>query len=164
MEKMQDGDILLYLDCGCQIDIRRKDYINQYLNIMNTEYIVGVYGSLEVESTKIDLLQKLNADFSIMLNTIDLCNPYFFQNASTALLFQVCEKTRNLVNEWYELSCDYHNINDDPSILPNSQWFKEHRHDQSIFSLLTKKYNLFSTYNLLCIDLIRNVSGISKLQ
>jgi hypothetical protein len=164
MEKMQDGDILLYLDCGCEIDIRRKDYINLYLNIMNTEYIVGVYGSLEVEWTKMDLLKKLDADLSIMFNTHDIYNPYVFQNASTALQFQVCEKTRTLVNEWYELSCDYHNINDEPSILTNHYYFKEHRHDQSIFSLLTKKYNLFSTYNLLCIDIIRNISGISKLQ
>lgn len=70
-----------------------------------------------------------------------------------------------MVNEWYELGCDYHNIDDSPSILKNIDGFIEHRHDQSIFSLLTKKYNLFSERSLYnSIHYIRNKSGISKIE
>ena len=54
------------------------------------------------------------------------------------------KETVDLVNEWYNISCNYHMIDDTPSIIPNVGSFKEHRHDQSIFSLLTKKYNIFS--------------------
>jgi hypothetical protein len=72
--------------------------------------------------------------------------------------------SKELVSEWYTLSCDYHNIDDTPSILPNLENFKEHRHDQSIFSLLTKKYNMFSSRDLSnSVYIIRNRSGESKI-
>ena len=86
------------------------------------------------------------------------------QRQAGALLFKICNKTRDLVNQWYELCCDYHNIDDSPSITKNLDCFKEHRHDQSIFSLLTKKYNLYSNYSLFnCIVYNRNKSGISHI-
>ena len=50
-----------------------------------------------------------------------------------------------LVSEWYNLmiSQNYHLIDDSPSIISNDITFVEHRHDQSCFSLLMKKYNRF---------------------
>jgi len=55
-------------------------------------------------------------------------------------------------------------IDDSPSISKNLDCFREHRHDQSIFSLLTKKYNIYSKRTLNdCIELSRNKSGNSKL-
>lgn len=34
-----------------------------------------------------------------------------------------------------------HLVDDSPSLLPNAHGFKEHRHDQSIFSLLMHIYD-----------------------
>ena len=76
------------------------------------------------------------------------------------------------MKEYYEIgSQNYHFIDDSPSIYINFSCFVEHRHDQSIFSLLTKKYNLFSEYSLNdegyipmdAIDIHRNKSGISQI-
>ena len=69
------------------------------------------------------------------------------------------------MNTIYNYACTYHNIDDTPSIIPNYPNFKEHRHDQSIFSLLTKKYNLFSSISLnkKCIKTVRNRTGQSKM-
>jgi hypothetical protein len=38
--------------------------------------------------------------------------------------------------------CNYHLIDDTPSKSPNFTEFIEHRHDQSILSLLTKLYDM----------------------
>ena len=54
-------------------------------------------------------------------------------------------------------------VDDSPSVLANAPNFVEHRHDQSVFSLLTKKHNLFSRHTLDCIDYIRNRTGETKL-
>ena len=35
---------------------------------------------------------------------------------------------------------EYHYVTDQPSYIPNSENFKDYRHDQSILSLLYKKY------------------------
>jgi len=87
-----------------------------------------------------DLIKKMDMNKDEFLNTR--------QRQAGTLLFLVCKETRQLINEWYELACDYHNIDDSPSISENLIGFREHRHDQSIFSLLSKKYNLFSNHNL----------------
>lgn len=62
-----------------------------------------------------------------------------------ALLIFKCNEIMNLLNTWYEIgSSNYNLIDDSSSIEKNFDGFKEHRHDQSIFNLLVKKYNLIN--------------------
>jgi hypothetical protein len=86
------------------------------------------------------------------------------QRQGGANMYYVCDKTREFVQQWYELACNYHFIDDSPSVLPNFPDFQEHRHDQSIFSLLTKKKGLYSPHGLgPVVRILRNISGVSKL-
>ena len=58
---------------------------------------------------------------------------------------QIIKKTSDsvsLINEWLAISNDYHLVDDSPSYLPNAPSFKEHRHDQSIYSLLMKIHGI----------------------
>jgi len=159
MNQMKDGDILLYLDCGCELDLSEKKYLLDYIEIVKKDKIIGCDTKcLEKVWNKHDLIEFLDMNKDEYLNTN--------QHQAGALLIFVCDETRKLINEWYMVACDYHSIDDSPSILPNCPEFKEHRHDQSIFSLLTKKYNLFSTtcIDTYCIKYMRNRSGTTKLQ
>jgi len=156
MKKMKDGDILLYLDCGCEIDINKKQKIIDYFELVKNDYIIGSITYDEKEWTKMDLILKLDMLDDKYLNVA--------QRQGGTNLFLICDKTRDIVDKLYDLASDYHNIDDSPSIHKNLDGFKEHRQDQSIFSLLTKKYNIYSKHNLrevFCIN--RNRSGISKL-
>jgi hypothetical protein len=155
MDTMIDGDVLLYLDCGCELDSKNKNLLH-YINIVKTDKIIGTLAGIEKDWTKMDLIQKIGIKYQDVLTS---------QHAAGAILFLVCPETRQLVNEWYTIGCDYHNIDDSPSILKNISGFKEHRHDQSIYSLLTKKYNLYSNHNLhnaVCYN--RNRSGVSHIR
>jgi len=156
MKSMKDGDILLYLDSGCEIDINKKEQMLINFDIVKNDYILISKCSYEIEFNKMDLVMKLDMNNPIYLNS--------FQHQAGAILFLVCDKTRKLVDEWYELGCDYKNIDDTPSIN-NYSWFIEHRHDQAIFSLLTKKYNLYSKQHDITssVEYIRNNTGISRL-
>ena len=40
------------------------------------------------------------------------------------------------------MCCDYNNITDAPSITSNNIFFKEHRHDQSLLTIILYKYNI----------------------
>jgi len=157
MKKMSDGDILLYLDCGCEVDVVEKADLLECIQLVKNDKLVGIFTLLEKDWNKMDLILKLDANKDIYLNTR--------QHAAGANLWLVCNETRHLLNEWYDLACDYHNIDDTPSISPNLEDFRQHRHDQSIFSLLTKKRNLFSIRDLRgkCIKTLRNKSDISRL-
>jgi hypothetical protein len=156
METMTNGDVLMYLDAGCEIDIKKKIMIDEYLKLVKTENIIGTVTQIEKQWNKMDLIKKIDVE-PFHLSTC--------QHQAGAILFVVNNETIKLVNDWYELACDYHNIDDSPSIEPNIRHFKEHRHDQSVFSLLTKKHNLFSTYSLYnCIEYVRNRTGNSILK
>ena len=157
MENMNDGDILLYLDCGCEIDYKKKEDLIKHINLVKTNKIIYTTTSgKEKDWNKMDLIVKLDMKKDIYLDTK--------QHQAGVLLFLVCDKTRQFVNEWYKIGCDYHNIDDSPSMISNVPSFREHRHDQSIFSLLLKKYELCNNYNLRSsINVARNKSGVSKI-
>lgn len=158
IDQMTDGDILLYLDCGCEIYLKEKQHLIDCMEVVKSSYIVGTFtDKLERRWNKMDTLLMLDANDDKYLNT--------YQRQGGAILFFVCDKTRSLVNEWYKIACDYHMIDDTPSVNKNYDCVVEHRHDQAIFSILTKKYELYSDIPLdkSCIYCLRNRSSISKL-
>lgn len=158
-DSLSDGDILLYLDAGCEIEINEKQYLIDLINILdinnNNELIIGTIGCGFVKNwCKIDLI--------VRLNTHSYLDTY--QHQAGANLYIVNQTTRQFINEWYDICCDYHMIDDSLSIHKELDSFIEHRHDQSVFSLLSKKYNIFTTgLDYKCIKYIRNRTGISKL-
>jgi hypothetical protein len=159
IETMEDNDILVYLDAGCEINIHSRDkMLKCFETHIIKDNIIGSEAFDECIWTKMDLILRLD-----MLNNSKLTQN---QAQGGTNMFLICDNIRNLVNEWYEIAYEenYHYIDDTPSIKPNFPNFQEHRHDQSIFSLLTKKYNLHVQYSDFhaCFHPIRNRTGISK--
>jgi len=140
MEGMNEGDILLYLDCGCELGVERLEELKRCFEMVKTEKLMCTFTHCDRDWNKMDLLVKLDMNKDIYLNGA--------QHQAGVILFLVCKETIQLVDEWYSIGSDYHYIDDSHSILPNHSSFQEHRHDQSIFSLLTKKYNLYSRHNI----------------
>jgi hypothetical protein len=66
------------------------------------------------------------------------------QIVATAFIYKKCENTENIMSLWYQKSCIYRILDDRPSTIENHPSFKEHRHDQSIFSLLLKDHGCFT--------------------
>lgn len=159
MATMNDEDILMYLDCGCEIGGGTQLSIPRFFEYVKDDKIIGTFTSIERNWNKMDLVLHFDMKDSNLINT--------GQHAATAIMFYICEKTKNIVELWYNIGCNYHMSDDSPSINPNLSCFKEHRHDQSIFSLLTKKYNIYSNKSLRgasgCIHTLRNRSGVSRL-
>jgi len=132
-EWMQYGDILLYSDAGCELNVNGQQRLLEYIDIINSNDKSILCFQLEHHEmcwNKMDLIDKLNAHH--LLNTRQILSGISFLKKT--------EKTVKFLTEWYELSCNYDLINDEPSVLKNDESFIEHRHDQSIFSLLCKKH------------------------
>jgi len=135
LESIEENDILVYTDAGCTLNINGLNRMNEYFDIVKQ----SKHGILsfelpffEKQYTKMDLFQHMNLNTNEFLNSKQLL--------AGIIIFRKCEQTIKLVNEWYEICCNYHLIDDSPSILPNDSSFIEHRHDMSVFSLLAKKY------------------------
>jgi hypothetical protein len=151
MDSLNDGDRLMYLDGGCEISTDKKEAFKYYIeHLIKQEIMISAsYAGLECIWNKMDLVKYINAPETDII-----------QRQACATLFYVCERTRSLVNEWYEIASIYHFIDDSPSVLANCDNFEEHRHDQSVFSLLSKKYGFCMNYitdNIVYI--LRNRTG-----
>ena len=153
---MNEGDILCYLDSGCEASNRKKGNLINALKCVKDDLII--YSSttnIESQWTKRDLFEYLNMNTNQYLNSA--------QCQAGALLIYKNNKVTNIIDEWYSIGCNYNLINDSPSLLKNTDIFKEHRHDQSILSLLLKKNNIQSRHDISnCIEYIRNRTGIPR--
>ena len=160
IENMEDGDILLYCDVGCEVGIENKEKFIECIDLVKKEKLMytRALNCSEIAWCKKDLLDNLEMNDEKYLNSEQL--------QASIILLLVCPETRRLIKDWYDISCDYHNIDDSPSISKNYDSFIEHRHDQSIFSLLVKKYNLINQNTLLeeVIYIFRNKGGISRIK
>jgi hypothetical protein len=160
MDKMKDGDILFYLDAGCEVYENKASCINNAIQNVHKYNILAASTNFKEKTwNKMDLLIRMN------MNNEEIYN--LGQTEAGILVIYVNEITRKLVKEWFDIASEnnYHYIDDTPSIIPNHPEYKEHRHDQSIFSLLSKKYNIQRT-NIItpCIEVLRNKTGVSKLK
>jgi hypothetical protein len=133
LETMKADDILLYADAGCVLNVRGKQKLLEYFDMVKmSEYGILSFQMPHIEHcyTKMDLIHYLNG-FEHM-DTGQLVGGIF--------VLRKCPHTIALVNKWYEVCCNYDLLNDNPSKIPNHPKFKEARHDQSIWSLLRKEY------------------------
>ena len=69
LEKMEEGDTLLYLDCGCEANFYAKEKMSLLLEIVKTKNILLTTSGLpEKEWTKRDILYILDCDKEYIIN------------------------------------------------------------------------------------------------
>jgi hypothetical protein len=157
LNEMNEGDILIYADAGCEILINNRNQFNNSISLLNNDnsgfISFEMRCNLEKIWTKSDLFQHLNC-FDLK-DTAQLHATYF--------IIKKCENSMNIVEKWYEISSIYSLLDDTPSNVANDISFIEHRHDQSILSLLRKLYNTtiikendFHNFNFIRESRIRN--------
>ena len=60
MDKMNDGDILLYLDCGCEINNKKHSLMSKLFEEVKEYNIIKTTTQIEKEWNKMDLILKMN--------------------------------------------------------------------------------------------------------
>jgi len=139
---LKDDDILVWCDSGNTIvkfNTKFLDYMNTLINKSGMLFFNIKYK--EISWNKMDLVNTIFNNDNDYIN--DILNKH--QTTASIMMFRKCDNTTLYLNEVEKHSNVYHNLNDDPSIIPNRIEYKEHRHDQSIFSLIKYKYNFDTT-------------------
>jgi len=132
LNKMDDGDVLVYADAGCVLCSEGVPRLKMYIDAARHHPSNMLSFALEYPEsqwTKMDLFKTLDYtgfnDRQLMATTFVLCNT---------------QNIRNLVQKWVDSCAVYHNIDDSPSIEHNAPNFVEHRHDQSVWSIYRKQH------------------------
>jgi hypothetical protein len=128
------NDIIFYLDSGDMINKNIYSYID---HIMKNKNIVLVSGSHRQSSyTKRDCFVYMDCDYEEYWNTI--------QVEAGIIIIKKTDFSIFFINEWLKY-CENESIitdNSNTSGLDNFSNFIDHRHDQSILTNLSKKYNI----------------------
>jgi len=134
LQNMPENDILMYVDAGCIIQGGSPHIIRDYMDRTKTvlAFQIPFYTA---DWTKMDLYSSFETlNLSTILTTKSVM--------AGIILFRNNISTRQFVQQWKELCENYHNIDDSPSLAVNLPGFKEHRHDQAVFNLMCKMYNV----------------------
>ncbi len=146
MNKIDEGDIVVYMDCG---DYPKKNINRCIVNYMsdNDQYFIeGNHTSVNKWWTKRDCFYYMSCDEEKYWNSIQLEDGFIALRKND---FNI-----ELVKEWLEYCCDERIVTDIPNTcgLENLEDFKDHRHDQSILTNLKIKYNLPSENSSLSVN------------
>jgi len=129
-------DLVVYLDAGSEINrnISSRQVFDFYLEEVKISGFLGFQlDNLERHWTKADLFKLLNTPFKDQNSG---------QIAGGHLLFTREFATKHC-QDWLEIMRreNYHYLDNSPSVHPESDGFISHRYDQSISSLLLKRYS-----------------------
>jgi hypothetical protein len=144
LSEIDEGDFLIYADCGCTIKKENMDTLDFWLsNINETGMFSPGYmpDNIEVKWNKGDLVDFINKKYNKNYNL--LANDNTGQINASVIIIKKNTTSVNIIDDWYDV-CNNHFelINDSPSKLPNNRIFREHRHDQAALSLIYKIYTV----------------------
>ena len=136
-DELGDSDYLVYTDSG-SIYVNQIQYL---IDCMEYEHVPMMIFSLEQEriekcNTKRDAFVLTGCDEAKYTDTPQSIGGYF-----------VCRKNPKVeayLDEVLQYAQDIRIISDQPNVmgLPNYKEFTDHRHDQSVISLMSKKYEI----------------------
>jgi len=135
MQSIPENEWILYADAGCTLIQDRKDQIFEQIAFMDSHNkLVSAYqmNHLEKTWTKGDLF-----DYFGIIENKDIKDTG--QYVGGVFLVKNHEKTQRLFEMMVKIMSEQPSLIDDsPSSISNDVSFNEHRHDQSLFSIIMK--------------------------
>ena len=148
LEQLPENDILVYCDAGASINYlpKAKDRFQEYIDILcdkNTSHLRMECEPQYIEKnwTTREIFDYFNVDInSSIANSTQLQAGHMF--------FKKCTETIEYFNDYEEIiTKDKHLITDYYDSNQVHKGFIENRHDQSLFSVLSKIYNAYIIEN-----------------
>lgn len=131
--EVDEGDIVFYADVCTSLRVEGKERFLEYIEYVKQNpqgNLFFPYINRICDWCKMDTIQCLGAEDIMEQN--EVVPGILFTTSS--------QKNKEFFLACYNVVSHYHLVDDTPSIAPNRPTFREHRHDQSVFSILARKY------------------------
>jgi hypothetical protein len=131
VQRARDGDVIMYTDASTRL-------------IATITPLVSLVEEFEIVPFRLQdkhVEEKYTKRDAYVL--LDMEPIVRSQTHASYILLKKTPRTIAFVSEWLHYASDHRAITDEPSVFGNeSLVFEDHRHDQAIYSLLVRKYNL----------------------
>lgn len=138
LKKLQDNDLLFYLDSKYYFI---ENFTELYREAIHKKDII-IWKNKPNEQNWF----MLNWCKQSVIEKYGMKDKVFKQGALDCWAGFICTKKSefsvNFMKEWLDMCCIYEDITDCPGSIPNTTYFRDHRHDQSLLSILIYKYNI----------------------
>lgn len=141
LNKLNNGDILVHLDCHCKLD-KIKNNFESIVNQLNKDkLIIAINGTNDLSHTTTKLKEAVEDEMNYKFSLEELGS---FQYEAGILFIKKCDFTINFFTKYLDIMMNHIDVitdiyNNDES---NYKDFIENRHDQSVCSLLAKYYKV----------------------
>lgn len=148
LDQIDDGDIIQYTDAGCHLNKNGLARLNEYFQLADqSESGILAFGATpppfhDVTITLPDLSEYkwCKADLFYSMNVENNDKITRSQTVTAGIIFiKKTKRSREIIQKWSDIiSENFSLLDDSKSQRANFDGFVEHRHDQSIFSILCK--------------------------
>lgn len=143
LSTVPEGDVVMYCDLGCELLVQERDILHNLLCSDKHDIILSFPGGVRVDTGWIPPRERdWNKAFTIHHLGASVEHLKSRQYQGTCVIIKNNLKTRQFVERWLKICEDYRTIDDRPHGFKEISDFKEHRHDQSVLSLLLKQSDL----------------------
>ena len=133
---LQDGDFLVYMDAGCEINPQGLDRMKEYQEMLEKNEFGLLTFQLYEGCEEIRYTKRLVLDYMGCTDT-DKWSP---QIMATAMVMKKTPRLIQYMETWMgAISLMEYNLLNDTRVPNEYPEFKDHRHDQSIHSQLIKR-------------------------
>lgn len=134
LQSLNTNDILIYADAGCTINPDGYERFQEYLHMLEVSPFGMIAFQLEhpeIKYTKRLLLEYCETPINDMKTG---------QFMATVVMLRKTPHTSTFASNWYSIASMYGHINDMRHPTKDEyKMFIDHRHDQSVYSLLVKQ-------------------------
>lgn len=154
LQAMNDGDLLQYTDAGCHLNPKGRRRLDEYFDLtLKSSTGILAFQAVPPDDPRLPTgrvfpdLSEYRWCKGDLLDYLKVRNERSVTHSQTIgagiIFLKKCPTTIEIVEEWQSvIRANFSHINDDPSASPNIDGFIEHRHDQSIFSIICKKHEV----------------------
>jgi hypothetical protein len=136
-EEMQFGDYLVYADAGCHVNIHGKERFKYYLELLDNDESGVLSFDLTTFLEKMFTTEKVFEYFEISEDNVSIRESGML--IATILIFKKNESSVRLIDDFYKVATERPDLfSDIHNDYKRQYYFSDHRHDQSIFSILRK--------------------------
>lgn len=137
MKQINDGDTLVYLDSSYYFT---ESFQSLYDPLQSTDLVV-----FKNKPNEKSHCMKHLCKMDVVLK-YDMYTPLFHENVEEywagCIFLKKTERTVGIIQDWLSMCCIPENITDSPSQMPNDSCFWDHRHDQSLLSVVLYQHKI----------------------